>query len=238
MSTYEKKMKQLRKAIVFLAFAIIAFFMFACGDDDAEPATAQVGLTFNTVNTSTGGSGGRIMANSLIFTSGFITIREVQFEAETDSDSVEVNLEQITKIDFATGVSTPDISGLLIPAGTYNEVEVEIELQDDGDAPAMVLTGTFTGLDEVAHPVRFEFNSGETFEVEKEGAITFSGGEQIIAQVTFDPNMWFVAVSDEQLASASKDNQGVIVISSTSNANIFNIVADGLDLATDVEISQ
>lgn len=37
------------------------------------------------------------------------------------------------------------------------------------DEPSVVLNGTFT-YDGVSHPVRFEFNSGETFEVEKEGA--------------------------------------------------------------------
>ncbi|MBW3545104.1 MAG: hypothetical protein KY428_05780 [Bacteroidetes bacterium] len=214
--------------------------MFACGEDEVAPQNAQISMSFNTVTTSTASAGGRVLegANSLAFTSGYITIREVQFEAETDSDSVEVNLEQITIIDFATGITTPDISGLSIPAGTYREVEVEIELQDDGDQPAVVLNGTFTDIDGLKHPVRFEFNSGETFEVEREGAITFAGGESILAQVTFNPNVWFVDVSNEQLAAATKNAQGVIVISSTQNTNIFNTAADGLDLATEVEISR
>jgi hypothetical protein len=40
----------------------------------------------------------------LSFSSGTITLRELQFEVETDEDSVEVNfnLEAITEIDFAT----------------------------------------------------------------------------------------------------------------------------------------
>lgn len=217
----------------------LTFSIFACGEEDAGPEQkdAQVSLTFNTVTSpGTSGSGGKVLASGLSFSSGFITIREVQFEAESDSDSVEVDFEQVTKIDFATAASTPDLSSLAIPAGTYREIEVEIELQDDGDSPAVVLEGTFTH-DEVSHPIRFEFNSGETFEVEKEGVITFEGGESIVAQITFDPYLWFMEVESEQLAAATKNAEGVIVISETQNADIFDVVADGLDLATEVEIS-
>lgn len=225
------------KTGVLLA-GVIALGMFACGEDEVAPQSAQVNMSFNTVKTSSFSTEGRVLQgeNSLAFTSGFITIREVQFEAETATDSVEINLEQISKIDFATGVSTPDISGLTIPAGTYSEVEVEIELQDEGDEPAVVLNGSFTDAEGVRHPVRFEFNSGETFEVEREGAVTFAGGESILAQVTFNPTVWFAEVSNEQLSLATKDAQGVIVISATQNTSIFNAAADGLDLATEVEI--
>ena len=223
----------------------LAFGMFACSEDEIKPGTtqlenAQVSMAFTTVKSSTGtsSSGERVMTNGLSFTSGFITIREVQFEAETATDSVEINLEQITKIDFATGTTTPDISGLLIPAGTYNEIEVEIELQDEGDQPAVVLEGTYTDGEGVSHPVRFEFNSGETFEIEKEGVITFGANESVLAQITINPHLWFQGVEREQLSLATKNAQGVIVISETQNTSIFNIAADGLDLATEVEISR
>lgn len=224
-----------------LLAGILALGMFACDKEDVNLPNAKVNMKFNTVKSapaSTLTNGRTLEGGSLVFTSGFITIREIQFEAESATDSIEVNLEQISKIDFATGVSTPDISGLSIPAGTYREVEVEIELQDDGDQPAVVLNGSYTDAEGLNHPIRFEFNSGETFEVAREGAITFGGGESILAQVTFNPHVWFAEVSGEQFLAAGKDAQGVIVISSTQNTNIFDIVADGLDLATDIEIAK
>ncbi len=48
--------------------------------------------------------------------------------------------------------------------------------------------------------------------------------------------MWFAGVSTNMLEEATKNNEGVIVISETSNIDIFDIVADGLDLATEIEI--
>jgi hypothetical protein len=229
-------MKKMNFRILGLAVILAAGVSFTSCEKDESQTEPTVGLKFNTVTSSV--SLKSTQARELSFTSGFITLREVQFQIETDNDSVEVdfNIELNTKIDFATGETDPDISYAEIPAGTYNEMEVEIELQDEGDSPAMVLNGTYVDADGVSHDVRFEFNSGETFEVEKEGTITFATNASALAQVTFDPTAWFADVENEQLSNATKDNEGVIVISETQNANIFDVVADGLDLATEIEI--
>src|SRR6056297_859622 len=162
------KKKKLR-TLALAAFIVTGFAFTSCEED--KQSDPQIDLKFNTVQTP-------ITLNSdlksseqtkeLSFSSGTITLREVQFEVETDEDSVEVNfnLEAITEIDFATGETNPDISYAKIPAGTYNAMEVEIELQDEGDAPSVILNGTFVDVEGVSHDIRFEFNSGETFEVE------------------------------------------------------------------------
>lgn len=233
-------MKTMIYKTIALTVAVIASISFTGCQKDSNH-NPQIGIIFKAVTTSIQLNGALKSAQQvkeLTFTSGFITIREVEFEVETDDDSIEVNfnLEQNTVIDFATGETDPDISYVQIPAGTYNEMEVEIELQDEGDNPAMVLNGTYVDAEGTSHPVRFEFNSGETFEVEKEGTITLATNESVLAQVTFDPTVWFTGVSNEQLSLASKDNEGIIVISSTQNTSIFDTVADGLDLATEVEL--
>lgn len=233
-------MKQSMKTTEFFKIKCIAlcmgltFFLQSCSED--EVSQAQVQLSFNPVNTSQSISAGRIKANSLEFTDGSIRIAEIQFEAETDSDSIEVNWEQDVIMDFATGLTTPDLSALTFPRGTYREVEVEVELLDENSVPSIVINGTFTDSNNGTHPIRFEFNSGETFEVEKEGTITFGEGDRVLSQITFNPVAWFSGVSSAALESATKDSSGVIVISSTHNTRIFNIVADGLDVATEVEI--
>jgi len=233
-------MKKKKLKVLALAALIASGFAFTSCEEDKQ-SDPQIDLKFNTVQTP-------ITLNSdlksseqtkeLSFSSGTITLREVQFEVETDEDSVEVNfnLEAITEIDFATGETNPDISYAKIPAGTYNAMEVEIELQDEGDAPSVILNGTFVDVEGVSHDIRFEFNSGETFEVEKEGKITFETNQTALAQVTIDPTAWFAEVTAAQLSSATKNDNGIIVISSTQNTDIFDIAADGLDMATEVEI--
>ncbi|GAB3202126.1 hypothetical protein ABID22_004112 [Pontibacter aydingkolensis] len=224
----------------FMAMLLGSLALFsACDSETASPQT-QMGLDFNTVKTASVLNGRLASNNSLAFTSGTIVLSQVRFEGESASGfaEIEFELEQDVTIDFATGATNPDISAAAFPPGTYSSVEVELELQDSGTKPAVVLNGTFIDAQGQQHPVRFEFNSAETFEVEKEGTITFTEGQSAVAQVTFDPTVWFAGVSAEQLSSATKNTQGVIVISSTQNTNIFDVVADGLDLATEVEISK
>lgn len=215
------------------------FFTTACSSSSDSGELPTIDINFNT-NTSTSGlskATTQSQANSLTFSSGTITLTQIQFEVENDEgDSVEVNIEQVVDIDFATGETSPDLSSLELPVGTFVESRVELELLDENDNPSVVIEGTFEDSNNQSHPIRFEFNSGETFEVEREGTVTFDSGTNVIAEVTFDPIVWFAGVSTNMLEEATKNNEGVIVISETSNSDIFDIVADGLDLATEIEI--
>ncbi len=231
--------KMIFKAILLPVVVFMAGVTFTnCEKDDQD--SPLIGLKFNTITTPISLEDGLKSAQQtkeLSFNSGSIILSEVEFEVETDNDSIEIDfeLEASTVIDFATGETSPDISFVKIPAGTYNEMEVEIELQDEDDIPSIILYGIYTDGEDINHDVRFEFNSGESFEVEREGSITFASDENVLAQVTLDPGAWFQGVTNEHLSAAEKvDN--VIVISEDYNTGIFDIVADGLDLATDVEI--
>jgi len=233
-------MKQLTKikmkeSVKYLAIIFIALVFTAC--DDETNSSPSVSFTFKGNTSASTVSAGRSIANTLEFTSGTIKLSRIQFEVETeDVDSVEVEIERVIEIDFATGETSPNLENLVFPIGTYEEARVELELLDENSDPSVVLEGTFTDSDNETHPIRFEFNSGETFEVEKEGRVVFGEGAQVLAEVTFDPVVWFAGVTLEELSSATKNDNGVIVISETSNADIFDIAADGLDLATEVEI--
>ena len=227
----------MKKALHSVAVLGFVFGLAACDNGD-NVDSATVTMQFSGNSSQINVPNGRVEANTLQFTSGTIKLSRIEFEAETDeADSVEVEIEQVVEIDFATGATTPDLSELTFPIGTYAEVRVELEILDVNNDPSVVLEGTFVDANDQSHPIRFEFNSGETFEVEKEGTIVIEAGAQVLTEVTFDPAVWFAGVTREELSAATKNNEGVIVISETSNPEIFDIVADGLDLATEVEIT-
>lgn len=222
-----------------LLMGALSIGLLACNKESESPRPmALVDMQFNTVKTE-GSLAQRGAPNTVQFDSGYITLRRLEFEGETDGDSTEVEfeLEGDVLLDFATGTTTPDISAISFPAGTYREIDVEIELGEQVGKPGISLNGSFTDALGLVHPVRFEFNSNETFEVEKEGLYTFADKQNVLTMVTFDPVAWFAKVSSEQLSNATKDSAGVIVVSSTQNRNIYDTVADGLDLASEVEIS-
>ncbi|MBZ9730377.1 hypothetical protein LB467_11835 [Salegentibacter sp. JZCK2] len=231
-----------------LVFTIVAGISACSSDDSAEqPAQEQATLSVN-FNTVTSPFDIQAQASSInkqasggnfVFDDGFITLSSMEYEAESENDleSVEFELEQVVVIDFATGIPTPDIMAIAIPAGTYEEVEIEVELFDETEEPSIVLNGTYTSPNGTAHPVRFEFNSGEEFEVEREGTIVFTEDQPAIAEITFDPSVWFALVTDEDMESANKNMDGIIVISEDHNTDIFETVEDGLDLVTDLEFT-
>ena len=95
----------------------------------------------------------------------------------------------------------------------------------------MVLEGTYTNSNDVVIPIRFEFNSGEVFEANAQ-VVTLSTDTDVVGKITWDALDWFSEVTASELDAASQFN-GTIVISETSNPDIFDIVADRLDVGTE-----
>jgi len=223
---------------LLVVFLIVG--LSACSSDDSS-GQPVLSVNFNTMISSFSTQSQSALFNrqasggSFIFNEGFITLIAMEYEAENGLESVEFELEGAVVIDFATGIPNPDIRDIAIPAGTYEEVSVELEILDETDEPSVVLNGTYTSPEGSTMPVRFEFNSGETFEVEREGTIVFAEDQSAVAEITFDTSIWFAKVTDDHMVDANQTN-GVIVISEDQNSEIFDIVADGLDLATELEI--
>ncbi len=217
------------KIIMAGLFLSASVLFTSCTEDDASPATGRVKLAVATTSSSTGNAAGReLVANELKFTGGTITIREIVFDGES-TQSVSRTIEQIADINYATGNISPEII-VEVPAGEYRSVNLGIELQDDSNDPSVVIEGTYTNSNEEDIPVRFEFNSGEVFEANAT-SVMIEAGADIVGKITFDALDWFSVITAEELDNATL-SAGVMVISETSNADIFDQVADRLDVAT------
>ena len=92
------------------------------------------------------------------------------------------------------------------------------------EEPGIVLEGTLDG-----QAIRFEFNSGEVFEAESE-SVTVPEGEVLVVVHTLDPGAWFAGVDGSAL---DVGEDGIAVISESSNTDAFDRAADLLDVTTD-----
>jgi uncharacterized lipoprotein YbaY len=218
-------MKNLFKLSLLVLFVTV---LASCSKDDAN-SDVNVRLAVTTTSSSTA-TQSRLAANDLVFTSGTITIREVVFDGDNGSVSVSRTHEQIADIDYATGTITPAVV-VSVPAGDYTSVNLGIELQDENSTPSVVIEGTYTHTNGDVIPIRFEFNSGEVFEANAT-SVVLEEGTDVVGKITFDAISWFSTVTAAQLDNAVLTN-GTIIVSSTSNANIFTIVADRLDVDTE-----
>ena len=126
---------------------------------------------------------------------------------------------------------------MTIPPGVYTSVSLGIEIQDETDKPSVVATGTYTNTAGARIPLRFEFNSGEVFEASSDDvSVTIHHDTPVTAKISFDPHDWFSTITFTQLDNAARTS-GVIIISETNNAAIFNLVADRLDELTDADFN-
>ncbi len=220
--------------IMLVALVAFATLTSACKDDNSN-TDAEVRYSFEVVKTSGQSKATQGLAETssshLRFTDGYITIREIVFDGDiVGGKSVSITHEQVAEIDVATGNTTPSLETIQIPAGTYTSVNLGIELQDVNDQPQVVIEGFYTDTSGSEVPLRFEFNSGEVFEANA-SEIQLTEDRVATAQIKFDPIFWFSTITTEEFEDAVRTN-GVIIVSETSNADIFSTVADRLDVAT------
>jgi outer membrane murein-binding lipoprotein Lpp len=223
-----KKMKKVKFKFILAAIVVGGILFAGCEEDDVNP-NGKIKLQVETTSSTTVNFKSTSAANDLVFDSGTITIREVVFDGEADTVSVSRTIEQIAEIDYASGDVSPEVV-IGVPAGDYTGVNLGIELQDENNEPTVVTEGTYTNSSGEAIPIRFEFNSGEVFEANAE-SVKIEAGADLIGKITFDAISWFATVSSDELDNATL-SEGTIIVSGTSNAAIFDKVADKLDVDT------
>lgn len=229
-------MKHLKKYIGIALLALMGnLILTSCGEEET-PSTPQAGKGRITLAVATTSGAKKTMnariasPGQLSFTKGKIKFREVVFDGEMGGKSISETVEKIAVIDYSDGKINPEVF-IEIPTGIYTDVNLGVEIQDDGSDPSIVIEGTYMhSEDGRSLPIRFEFNSGEVFEANAQ-RVEIKEGTNLVGQITFDALDWFSVISAEELDNAVLAN-GVIIISETKNSDIFDEVADRLDVAT------
>lgn len=162
-------------------------------------------------------------SSGLVIDTLVVQVSEVVFDAEGPGGSISLSIEQQTAADLSDG-SFDGLVPIDLTSGTYEDPYLGIEVWDDGPEPGIVLEGSLDGT-----PLQFLFNSGEVFEAESD-VVVVPEDEVREVVLTLDPGAWF---QDVDVSALTLDDAGVAVISETSNADVFDEVADRLDETTD-----
>lgn len=222
----------MKNSVYLFALAVILQIFASCKKEEIT-TDATITVSAAIVNSpATINSTDSQQSSTLDFKSGYVWVQEIVFDGDMkDGTSISKTVERSSKVDFATGMASPSLDDVIIPMGEYTSIDLGVELRDEDNQPSIVMEGTYTRMDGTTSPIRFEFNSGEVFEAESDGASVMID-QTAISKITFDPSVWFSVISSERLDNASTDDEGVIVISETKNAEIFDDVADRLDVST------
>jgi len=216
------------QVLLISAFCTLFFFTFSCGRKWKKSTVVSFKFEINK-DTSTSGH--------LVFDGGYIIVEQINFlGGRKQGKDVDIAYNINSKADFATGLTIPLIN-MDIPQGTYKKIDIDIKVNKKDTEPAILLIGAYINDSLQSIPLRFEFNSGITFEIEpksKDGSNEIVLIEDIPATSTiiFDPVYWFDTVTKAILDSAAKEDiNGIptILISINNNDNIFSLIVPRLD---------
>lgn len=190
--------------------------------------TASVGPTV-------AGSGLIVAVNSnssLTWTSGNVNVSEIDFEAKSKSAKIEYELKQAFNVDLFN--LSPVLGSITLPDATYEEVELKLVLKKSATSNIpLTLKGSYTDGSGTKIPVEFYFNEDFEAEVEAENIIV-SGTNDYLGLINVQLNKFLTNVVSADLSGATKTN-GVIVISSTSNMELYAKLKANLNAFADCD---
>lgn len=187
------------------------------------------------VGPAVAGSGLIVAVNSnssLTWTSGNLNISEIDFEAESKSAEIEYELKQAFNVDLFN--LSPVLGSITLPDATYEEVELKLVLKKSATSNIpLTLKGSYTDGSGTKIPVEFYFNEDFEVEVEAENIIV-SGTNDYLGLINVQLNKFLTNVISADLSGAAKTN-GVIVISSTSNMELYAKLKANLNAFADCD---
>jgi hypothetical protein len=223
----------MKKVSLFL-FAGFITLLFSC-KKDADSNGSTVTYQLATTNAATVSGTGRIAGSFLTWDGGTASVSEIKFEAKGEN-KVEYKSSATKTVDLKAALST--LGDIDVPHGTYEKVEFKIQFVPAASGSSLELQGTYTPTTGgAAVPVVIRF--GEPFEMkyEKKTPTTIDANTDYTALSTLALGILSQGVSESVLTNAVKTN-GTIVISSSSNADLYNPLWSAFQGLLKVEIKQ
>jgi len=209
---------------------ILALFALTLNGCKKDVANGNAGIEYNLQTTNRSSIVQRTNAGNIQWTSGHGSVTEIKFEAKSNNIKTEFRSDIPYHIDLFSGITS--IGNISLPAGTYDEVAFKVELDTHGSYAAFELNGKFTS-GTTTIPVVFKVNTD--FEIETETkSIIVTSNKNYLATTSLNLAPITNGVTESMLSSAARSN-GSIVISSTSNANIYHIILGNLSDSDGVE---
>jgi hypothetical protein len=226
-----------------IVITVSSTFLASCKKDNTAPAplppsTVNTQLSFgvkadnpfSTFSIIAQGNSTYSSTATVNFTSGTANISGFKLEATKRNLQIEIRSKNLANVDlFSTNTA---LTGATIDTGTYNQIEVRVELSKSSTAALpLVLKGTFTNNSATAMPIELDFNDDAEIKAQAQNVVV-SNNASLSTIITMHLNRLLAGVSATQLNSATLTN-GTLVISSTSNTSIYAQVKNNLSNCAD-----
>lgn len=219
-----------------LVLTIIATLV-SCSKNNSPKPTSKLSYQFK-VTTATAPISATVhtgtMSNmSLVSTpanitwqSGYATVSSISFDGQNENEGDKNEEDNFTepspfKVDLFS--SNTLLGNIEIANGTYQNVNVKLELKQTATDSALYLTGSYTSSLGTTTPVTLSLDGkGEDFEIHvKAKNISIAGNQNVIEFLDLHLDTLLTGITTADLDAATLTN-GALVINSTSNITIYN----------------
>jgi hypothetical protein len=223
------------KTTSFLLLTGATLLFASCKKESTTEQAADTNNISYQLATTNSSDGNRAAANFLTFTGGTASISEIKFEAKGDNKiEYKSNVPQTVNL----GNVVANLGGLTVPFGTYQKIEFKIKFVPTSTTPSIELQGLYTPTNGgAAVPVILQLHQAFELKFEKKTPTTIDANTNYTAFSTLALGLLNNSVVESALQNATRTN-GVIVISSTSNTQLYNPMWSAFQQLLKVEIKK
>jgi hypothetical protein len=217
---------------LLISATLLASTLFASCDKSnttSNPAPnsnkASLSYELKVVNKNAAISNKGTAGGSIQWTTAVARPTLVKFEAKQNGVEQELKSTNTNQIDLMSSVDIV-FGNFTLAAGTYSEIELKIQLNKSGSAPALQMEGQFTN-GTVTIPVSFEVNEFIELKAEQEN-VTISNNTSFTSVTTLDLSAFTSGITEAMITAGSLTG-GTLVISSSSNQAIYSIILANIE---------
>lgn len=222
-----------RKALLLFSVLLSSFFLFSGCTKEENTSDGEIIYKIEPVNT-TASIGATVSESGIVlnlptnssFTwkAGYLTISELNLEAKKDNREIEFRLKKSSTIDLFK--SNQDLGSVHVPPGSHTEIEFELILNKQTTGNVFAISGDYKDESGRITPLEFNFNEGMTFKLQVEDQ-TINVSTDYTGLLTLQLNRLLANVTSLDLTTANKNVNGIIVVSNSSNVELFNKIRAG-----------
>lgn len=233
-----------------LSLTVIALLLSSCSKNSPKPApklsyqfrvanaTAPLSATAHTSGLTTMSVGATTSAN-VTWQSGYAIVSSISFDGDNENEGNKNEQDDFTesspfKVDLFNANTL--LGNVDIANGTYQNVNIKLELKETAADSALYLKGTYTPLAGTTVPVILSLD-GKNNDLEilvKAKNLTIAATQSYIEFLDLHLDILMTGVSSADMNAATLTN-GAIVINSTSNTAIYSKVLANLNNFCDGE---
>lgn len=226
-------MKIIIKFLLVFVLSITLLWLNSCGKKWKKPTAVTFKFQLNSNSSSAW----------IKFTSATITLNKIYFSGNRKQGQNQVDLQQsyTNSITIFPSSSSGNIQ-FDIPQGTYNQIDVKLEMDEDPTGASLLVNGYYINYSSDTIAIQYTLPLDKVLNMRAKNS---SGGNEIVliedkpstANIIMNPTYWFSSVSESSLYWASysyingvptvlidEDNEVSIYESVTSNVTGGNEV--------------